>query len=213
MLDGHSFSSTAVVRGVAECRYCDRGKRIMDVALALLLLVPLCLVALGLLIVNPIGNRGPLLFRHQRMGRDCAPFIALKFRTMHATSVGGRGAFAPLEAARITALGRILRRFRLDELPQIINVLRGEMSMIGPRPDGYAHALTYLRTVPAYRMRYQVLPGISGLAQTEVGYVDTIAGLRRKVALDLHYLDRMSLRMDLWIIWRTCIVVLRGAGC
>ena len=123
-----------------------------------------------------------------------------------------RGADDPLEVNRITPLGGFLRRTRLDEIPQIINVLRGEMSLIGPRPDCYEHAETYLATIPGYRERHAALPGISGLAQTELGYVQGIEATRIKVVADLDYINRQSIRLDMWIFWRTLQIVAGRAG-
>jgi len=169
-------------------------------------------VALVLLALNPGWNAGPLFFRQPRMGRGCLPFMALKFRTMRPVEAVTRAADDPLEEDRITPLGRVLRRMRLDELPQVLNVLRGDMSLIGPRPDFYDHAVTYLAAIPRYRQRHMIRPGISGLAQTEVGYVSSIRETRRKVSADLYYIQHASLRMDAWIVWRTLKVVFTRAG-
>ena len=124
-----------------------------------------------------------------------------------------RSAEDPLEHDRITPLGHLLRRSRIDELPQVVNVLRGEMSLIGPRPDYFHHARRYMRSVPGYRRRHDVRPGISGLAQTDLGYVDCSEGTRRKVALDLRYVEEMSLRLDLYVFWRTLVTVFGRKGC
>jgi len=188
------------------------AKRLCDLVGAAALLIPLVFFMLLLVAINPFLNKGPVWYRQDRMGFACRPFAAFKFRTMSGAHGRGRGAFDPLETERITPLGRILRITHIDELPQIINVLRGEMSLIGPRPDSYDHALIYLRTVPGYRDRHSILPGISGLAQTEVGYVDGIDDIRRKVAADLHYVATATLGLDLWIAWRTIVVVLARRG-
>ena len=105
-----------------------------------------------------------------------------------------------------------MRKSRLDEIPQIINVLRGEMSLIGPRPDCYEHAETYIESIPGYRERHAALPGISGLAQTEVGYVQGIDATRLKVAADLDYINRQSFRLDTCILWRTLKIVAGRGG-
>ena len=188
------------------------SKRLFDHGVALLLLGLLVPVGAVLLVLNPFLNAGPLIYRQDRMGYRCRRFAAFKFRTMRRATGTARGAFDALDAERITLLGGFLRRSRLDELPQIINVLRGEMSLIGPRPDAYDHACVYLRDIAGYAERHSVRPGVSGLAQTELGYVDGIEGLRRKVALDLHYIAHASLRLDLWIAWRTILVVLARKG-
>ena len=187
------------------------AKLVFDKTVAVLLLIPLVICAALLVFTNPFVNAGPLMFVQRRMGRDCQPFYVFKFRTMRPTGET-RAAHDALEAGRITRLGRFLRRTRIDELPQVINVLRGEMSLIGPRPDCYDHARVYLRDVPGYAARYRVLPGISGYAQTELGYVDNIGAVHRKVAADLYYIANASFRFDMRIAWRTLIVVLARRG-
>lgn len=188
------------------------SKRAFDICGAVLLMPLLAALTLGFLLLNPFFNRGPLFFIQNRMGFQCKPFAAMKFRTMTDAKGQARGAYDMLETDRITALGRLMRKTRIDELPQIINVLHGEMSLIGPRPDHYDHACVYLREVPGYRARHQVVPGISGFAQTEVGYVDGLDGVHRKVAADLHYIAHATFAFDLWITWRTLVVVLARRG-
>ncbi len=192
-------------------RYCI-AKRTFDIFVSLLLLLPLGVFALALVVVNPFLNKGTLLFWQDRMGKDCKPFRAVKFRSMVAIPTMVRGPFDPLEKDRITTLGRFLRKSRIDELPQIINVLRGEMSLIGPRPDALAHARIYLDEIPGYRERHLVRPGISGFAQVKVGYVDGLEGVRRKVSADIFYLSKASFRFDLWIAWQTLVVVALRKG-
>lgn len=190
-----------------------QAKRAFDLVLVAFILAPMGIVAgLGLLVLNPWLNRGPLFYSQTRMGRDCQPFRAWKFRSMTAAGAETRGAFDRLEHHRITPLGRLLRRSRIDELPQVINVLRGEMSLIGPRPDYFPHAQTYLDMVPGYRERHAVLPGISGYAQIEHGYIDGPEGVRAKVDADLHYIRNVSFGFDLWIAWRTFMTVVLHRG-
>ncbi|TNC71550.1 sugar transferase [Rubellimicrobium roseum] len=179
---------------------------------SLILLWPLVIVGLMLLMLNPLFNRGRLFFVQTRMGAECQPFRAWKFRSMRPAPSIERGAFDALDSHRITPLGHLLRKTRLDELPQVINVLKGEMSLIGPRPDFFDHAQVYVRQIPGYRERHAVRPGISGYAQTEVGYVDGLEGLRAKVAADLHYARHASFGFDMWIAWRTLCVVLGRKG-
>tara|TARA_R110002049_G_scaffold306681_1_gene505584 strand:- start:1707 stop:2396 length:690 start_codon:yes stop_codon:yes gene_type:complete len=188
------------------------AKKLFDLVISTLLLPVFLICCVFLSVLNPFFNRGPLFFVQKRMGRDCNHFRAIKFRTMSCVSEMTRGADDPLEVNRITPLGGFLRRTRLDEIPQIINVLRGEMSLIGPRPDCYEHAETYLATIPGYRERHAALPGISGLAQTELGYVQGIEATRIKVVADLDYINRQSIRLDMWIFWRTLQIVAGRAG-
>ncbi|PSK80404.1 lipopolysaccharide/colanic/teichoic acid biosynthesis glycosyltransferase [Limimaricola soesokkakensis] len=196
----------------ALCSHGRPGKRLFDLCMCLLLL-PLMMVVMGaLLLLNPFFNKGPLFFVQKRMGKDMQPFPAFKFRTMTAAPRIARGAFDALESNRITPLGAVLRKTRLDEIPQILNVLRGEMSLIGPRPDFYDHAVIYASQVRGYRERHTIVPGISGLAQVRVGYVDGLAGVRRKVAADLLYAERASWKLDLWVTWQTIRTVVARQG-
>jgi lipopolysaccharide/colanic/teichoic acid biosynthesis glycosyltransferase len=187
-------------------------KRAFDLLGAMILLGALVPVAIVLLLVNPFCNRGPLFYAQQRMGLGCKPFRAYKFRTMLPEESLLRGAFDQIETHRITRFGQMLRKSRIDELPQAINVLRGDMSLIGPRPDYYEHACIYLAEVPGYRDRHTVKPGITGLAQTEVGYAAGMDAIRRKVAADLAYIRNRSIRLDIWITFRTIAVVLGRKG-
>lgn len=188
-------------------------KRGFDIGFSTVVLLPaMTLVAVVLLVLNPALNPGPLFYAQKRMGRDCRPFRAWKFRTMTAQTRDSRGPEDPIEADRITRLGCILRRLRFDELPQIINIYRGDMSLIGPRPDYFRHANHYMRAIPDYRARHIVRPGISGLAQIELGYAEGMNATRLKTSADLDYIRRASLRLDLWIFWRTIVTVIRARG-
>jgi lipopolysaccharide/colanic/teichoic acid biosynthesis glycosyltransferase len=188
------------------------AKRVVDVVGSLLLLPALFTVGLVIFALNPFYNNGPLFFVQSRMGRDCKEFRAYKFRSMRASAAVERSADAPLEKERITPLGGFMRKSRIDELPQIINVLRGEMSLIGPRPDYFDHAVEYLEKIPGYRERHAVRPGISGLAQTELGYIEGLDATRRKVQADLYYITHMSFALEVWIFWRTLRFVARRGG-
>jgi len=196
------------------------GKRVFDILGSLLLLPLMVLMGCVLLLLNPIWNPGPLFYRQKRMGRDCKPFFPpfcpLKFRSMRpaaTTAAVIRDAEGAIEQDRITPLGRFMRKCRLDEVPQIINVLLGQMSLIGPRPDCYEFALVYLKTVPGYRARHVVRPGISGLAQVTVGYVEGSEATKAKVAADHRYLAGAGVILELQIIVMTIrtIVELGGA--
>lgn len=189
------------------------SKRIFDLVFSAIVLVPVTLmISVVLLVLNPIYNPGPLFYLQKRMGRDCRPFKALKFRTMTEIPRQKRGPNDPLEHDRITALGRILRNSRIDELPQIVNVFRGDMSLIGPRPDCFRHALHFAKAIPDYRKRHMVRPGISGLAQIDLGYIEGTDATRLKTAADIAYIQNAGFRLDILILWRTIATVIGMRG-
>lgn len=210
--DAEISTGTSAAKKDAQRKLFFVAKRAFDMVGSILLLPILLLVTVAIVILNPFYNKGSLFFVQSRMGRGCVPFKAVKFRSMRAVSEVQRGADAPLETDRITKLGGFMRKSRIDELPQVINVLRGEMSLIGPRPDYYDHAVEYLEKIPGYRERHVVRPGISGLAQTELGYVEGMDATRRKVKADLYYITHMSLALEAWIFWRTLRVVAKRGG-
>ncbi|MBI4874395.1 MAG: sugar transferase [Acidobacteria bacterium] len=183
-------------------------KRMMDIAVclaALPLAGPLLLLAaLAVKLTSP----GPVLFTQWRLGRDGVRFRLLKLRSMAVDAPDLRNpdgsAFSGDRDPRVTPVGRFLRRTSLDELPQLLNVLRGEMSLVGPRPDQVDQLRFY---TPAERRKLLVQPGLTGLAQ--IGGRNTISWTERK-ALDVEYVDRQSFRLDCAILWRTIPCVLFG---
>ncbi len=188
------------------------GKRVIDVVVSLALLPFLAFFALLLVVLNPRFNRGPLFFQQKRMGQGLVPFTALKFRSMQPVKKVTRRVHEPIENHRITSLGRILRKTRVDELPQILNVLRGEMSLIGPRPDFLDHAREYLEHIPEYRARHVIRPGISGFAQVTLGYAEGIDATRAKATADLAYIRNACFALDARIFWMTLVTVFMRRG-
>ncbi|HUS54351.1 MAG TPA: sugar transferase, partial [Thermohalobaculum sp.] len=179
---------------------------------SILALPLIVLTAILLLVVNQFWNAGPLFFLQTRMGQDCKPFRAVKFRTMRPVREIMRGPDDPLEFDRITPLGLFLRRTRIDELPQFINVLSGQMSLVGPRPDYWEHATHYLDFIPGYRQRHDVRPGITGLAQVDGGYAEGVNATVEKTRHDLRYIHGSSAAMEIYVLWRTIVVVFTGFG-
>ena len=139
------------------------NKRLFDISVCLLLIPLLFITSLIILLFNYFFNSGSLFFVQDRMGKNCSVFSAIKFRTMVPVKEITRKYDDPIETNRITSFGKILRKSCIDELPQILNVLNGEMSLIGPRPDYYIHALEYVKNVKGYRERHIIRPGITGL--------------------------------------------------
>jgi lipopolysaccharide/colanic/teichoic acid biosynthesis glycosyltransferase len=173
---------------------------IVMLAAACLLLVALPLTALLVLVIR-LTSAGPAIFRQQRVGRDGALFTLVKLRTM--TVAADNGAWATDQAHRITPLGRVLRRYRLDELPQLWNVLRGELALVGPRPEQVPIVERLEQQIPFYGVRHRVRPGLTGWAQVNLGYSGSLEGTRAKLQRDLYYVKHRSLRLDLLILWLT----------
>ncbi|MDB4132529.1 sugar transferase [Amylibacter sp.] len=188
------------------------NKRIFDIILSLLLLPLLCTTGIILLVFNLFFNQGKLFFIQKRMGKNCELFFAIKFRTMTSVKEITRKCDDPIETHRITPLGKVLRKTRIDELPQILNVLKGDMSLIGPRPDYYVHALEYLKNVEGYRERHAIRPGITGLSQIRLGYVETLEATSKKTSIDNYYIHNLSYIIELKIILNTLLIIIRGMG-
>lgn len=185
-------------------------KRFFDILISILLLPILISVCILLIFLNHFINRGSMFFIQKRMGKNCKPFKAIKFRTMVNANIIKRKHTDPVEIDRITYLGTILRKLRIDELPQIINVLKGDMSLIGPRPDYYEHAIIFLEIIPNYRARHIVRPGISGLSQIRLGYAEGIQATKRKSRVDIYYVKNANFILDLKIFLATIFTILKG---
>jgi putative colanic acid biosysnthesis UDP-glucose lipid carrier transferase len=187
-------------------------KRLFDIAAAscgLVFLAPL-LVTLALLV--RLDSRGPALFRQARTGRGGRPFMIYKFRTMAVMEAGHDARQAVPDDPRITGIGRFLRRSSLDELPQLLNVLLGDMSIVGPRPHALAQDAHYGPLVPDYADRFRTRPGVTGLAQVAGfrGPTATTERMAQRVALDNAYIDGWRFSRDISILWRTVKVVILG---
>lgn len=180
-------------------------KTSLDVTLALLglfVLAPLLLlIALGI----RLDSSGPVMFRQVRTGRNGRSFRIYKFRTMTVQENGAVVRQATLGDKRVTRIGQLLRKTSLDELPQLINVVQGEMSLVGPRPHALAHDEYYGREIPVYQHRFAVKPGLTGWAQVSGsrGETPTVADMQRRVNLDLWYVENRTLALDLAILART----------
>jgi Undecaprenyl-phosphate glucose phosphotransferase len=181
-------------------------KRVMDVilsAIALVLLAPLFVVVACLI---KLDSRGPVFFRQRRYGYNQRTFWIVKFRSMRVTEDGPELKQATRNDSRVTALGRFLRRWNIDELPQLVNVLNGDMSLVGPRPHALSHNLEYEKKITLYARRHNVKPGITGWAQVHGfrGETDNTR-MRKRVEYDLYYIEHRSLWLDIEILARTVI--------
>lgn len=186
-------------------------KRIMDLTVAiggLVLLAPVSLVA-ALLV--KLTSSGPVLYRQQRAGLDGRPYVLLKFRTMREDAEAETGAvWSNAHDQRVTPVGRFLRKWRIDEIPQLWNVLRGEMSLVGPRPERPEFVERLASAIPFYKERLLVPPGITGWAQVNYPYAASVEAARRKLQYDLFYIKNMSFFLDVIILLRTFKTILVG---
>jgi len=188
-------------------------KRVFDVAVSLFLLVLAApLMALTTLAIV-VESGFPVIYRQERIGFKGRPFSVLKFRSMRQDAEkDGKAVWAAKNDPRVTRFGRFLRRTRIDELPQLINVLRGEMSFVGPRPERGAFVAMLTEQIPFYAVRHSVKPGITGWAQVRYSYGATVEQSLKKVEYDLYYVKNHSLWLDLRILFETVRVVLSGEG-
>ncbi len=178
--------------------------------IGLLLALPI-LVFAGLLI--KMVSHGPVFFKQTRLGKDGVPFTLYKLRTMHLNAESETGAvWAKENDPRLIPCGRGIRKMHLDEVPQLWNVLRGEMSLVGPRPERPEFVSQLREAIPDYEKRLAVKPGLTGLAQVWHKYDETIQDVRKKVKYDLLYIRKMCLWVDLRIFAKTFVVVLTGKG-
>jgi sugar transferase (PEP-CTERM system associated) len=187
-------------------------KRAVDVAMSaigLVVLMPLCLL-IGLLI--KIDSPGPVLYKQTRVGLCRKPYPIWKFRSMHNDAEKSGPRWADKEDPRVSRVGRILRKLRIDELPQLYNVLRGEMSLVGPRPERPEFVKELRIKIPYYDIRHTVRPGITGWAQIRFRYGSSAEDSHTKLQYDLYYVKNMSLGLDVQILTETIRVVLFGEG-
>jgi exopolysaccharide biosynthesis polyprenyl glycosylphosphotransferase len=188
-------------------------KRIIDIMGALIGAIPFLLLIPSVALGNRFSSRGPLFFRQTRVGRGGRLFEVVKFRSMRPDAEDQIGAvWAGRDDERVTGLGRFLRSTHLDEVPQVINVLKGEMSLVGPRPERPEFVATLSQSIPFYRARHAVRPGITGWAQIHQDYGDSYEGAREKLEYDLYYLKRQSPILDTEIILRTITKVMGLRG-
>jgi undecaprenyl-phosphate galactose phosphotransferase/putative colanic acid biosynthesis UDP-glucose lipid carrier transferase len=180
-------------------------KRIFDLVVAIGILVMLSPLLMLTALLIKLDSRGPVIFRQRRNGFDGQSFSILKFRTMFVLEDGDGIDQATRSDPRVTRLGRTLRRHSIDELPQLVNVVKGEMSLVGPRPHAIAHDNKYSKLISSYAFRHHVKPGITGLAQVNGlrGETPRIADMEKRVEYDLKYINGWSLMLDLRIIFRT----------
>ena len=200
-------------QGFRRTRWILFAKNVIDTLAAgigLILSAPICLLTA---IAIRLDSSGPVLYRQERVGQNERTFILYKFRSMKEDAEDGVGpVWASPGDARVTRVGKLIRKLRIDEIPQMINVLKGDMSFVGPRPERSVFVAAHKQKIPYYHLRHLVKPGITGWAQVSYSYGDSEEDAVEKLQYDLYYIKHLSSSFDLQIIFETAKIVLLGRG-
>ena len=212
-LDSMNASWMILAEGFHQGMLRDTAKRLFDLVISAAILVfSLPVIALAALLIK-LESPGPVLYRQERIGQGGKPFTILKFRSMRADAEhDGKPRWASQNDSRVTLVGRLIRRTRIDELPQIFNVFFGDMSFVGPRPERPYFVQDLTQQIPYYGVRHTVKPGITGWAQVRYAYGSSVDDAMHKLQYDLYYVKNHSLFLDLMILFQTAQVVLWGKG-
>jgi len=187
------------------------GKRIFDIVVSIIGLILLSPAMLVIYIVQKLTYKGPAFFKQERIGKGGQPFQIYKFRTMIINNEqDGIPQLAEADDERLTKFGKFLREHHLDELPQLWNVLKGDMSFVGPRPERKFFIDQIMERDPRYEQLYAIRPGITSYATLYNGYTDTMEKMLRRLELDLYYMENYSWRFDWNILWKTFISIAFG---
>jgi exopolysaccharide biosynthesis polyprenyl glycosylphosphotransferase len=203
----------ALSRGFRHTRGILFAKRIIDMLVAAIGLLLAAPVALLTAVAIKLESRGPILYRQERVGQNERPFVLYKFRSMLPDAEAQTGpVWATVDDPRVTRVGKVIRALRIDEIPQMVNVLKGEMSFVGPRPERPFFVTRLKERIPYYPVRFSVKPGITGWAQISHSYADSEEDAIEKLQYDLYYIKNVSVIFDLQIILETFKVILFGRG-
>lgn len=205
---------------IALCKFTDfsispvyeLSKRVLDVSLTLIASPFILLLMIFTGIGVKLDSKGPAFFTQERTGRGDVPFKMYKFRSMSTDSEKDGAKFASSNDTRVTKFGKFIRKFRLDEVPQFINIIKGDMSLIGPRPEQKVFTDQFNIDIPFYPYRHAVRPGITGWAQVSQGYAATVEQTEQKVEYDLYYIKNFSVWLDILVVLKTIKTVFTGFG-
>ena len=187
-------------------------KRFVDIVVSLVSLLFLSPFLLYFMFQIKRNSKGPVFYRQERIGRYGRPFDILKFRTMYLGSENGTPKLSSPNDDRITQIGRILRKYRIDEIPQFWNILKGDMSLVGPRPERRYYINRIIEDAPYYCLLYKIRPGLTSWGPIKIGYSDTIEKMTERLNYDIIYMENMSLLTDLKILMYTIEIIFKGKG-
>ncbi len=187
-------------------------KRCMDLFIAFFVLIAGLPFFLVFMLLTKLSSKGPVFYTQERIGKDEEPFNIIKFRSMYVGSEKKGPALSSDDDPRVTKWGRIMRKTRIDELPQVINVIKGDMAIVGPRPERRFFIDQIVQEAPHYRHLLRVRPGITSLGQVKYGYAENVEQMVRRLKYDIIYIENMSLAMDFRIILYTLLIIVQGRG-
>ena len=190
----------------------DIPKTIFDYSVTFITLILLIPVILILAISIKLTGKGPVLYSQKRIGKDGKPFIIYKFRSMHYVADQGLVLISDRDDKRITTIGKFMRKHKFDEFPNLINVLKGEMSIVGPRPEQQFYIDQIVQREPRYKKLLLIKPGITSWGQIKFGYASNVDEMIRRMEYDLYYLEKRSFLFDLKIALKTVGLIFKGKG-
>ncbi|HOO97994.1 MAG TPA: sugar transferase [Bacteroidales bacterium] len=201
------------ISGKPENKFIHRAfKAVFDIVFSLIFLIVLSPLLLILSVLIFISGKGPVIYSQDRIGKDGKPFSIYKFRSMVYDAEKSGPMLAGANGEKVTRIGSFMRRYRIDEIPNLINVLKGDMSLVGPRPERQFYIDQIVKKVPEYLDLQRIKPGVTSWGQVKFGYASTVDEMIERFRYDLYYMNHRSLWFDLKIILYTAGTVLRGKG-